>query len=135
MKPGLAWLIKKWCNREIQNRGEGGHDPREDAGACVELLKKKLEFGSWFGEFKVDFESIFERMARVTARDICGGVVKVKTAVVDHGNPSSMHGAKATTALACVDDDEVLDKIKNTINSHHFVYGRFLGLANTLGCE
>lgn len=44
-KPGLAWLTKKWCGREIQNKGEGGHDPEEDARACVELLRKKVENG------------------------------------------------------------------------------------------
>lgn len=45
MKPGLAWLTKKWCGREIQNRGEGGHNPEEDARACIDLLKKKVENG------------------------------------------------------------------------------------------
>ena len=44
-KPGLAWLTKKWCGREIQNRGEGGHDPEEDARACIDLLKKKIDNG------------------------------------------------------------------------------------------
>lgn len=44
-KPGLAWLTKKWCGREIQNKGEGGHDPEEDARACMELLRKKVENG------------------------------------------------------------------------------------------
>lgn len=45
LKPGLAWLTKKWCGREIQNRGEGGHDPEEDARACLDLLKKKVDNG------------------------------------------------------------------------------------------
>lgn len=45
LKPGLAWLTKKWCGREIQNRGEGGHDPEEDARACVDLLRKKVDNG------------------------------------------------------------------------------------------
>jgi RNA exonuclease 1 len=44
-KPGLAWLARKWLGRAIQNRGEGGHDPEEDALACVDLLKKKIENG------------------------------------------------------------------------------------------
>lgn len=48
LKPGLAWLTKKWCGREIQNRGEGGHDPEEDARACVDLLRKKVENGVCF---------------------------------------------------------------------------------------
>ena len=52
MKPGLAWLIKKWCGREIRTRRviDGkevpGHDPEEDARACIELLKKKLANGT-----------------------------------------------------------------------------------------
>ena len=45
LKPGLAWLTKKWCGREIQNRGEGGHDPEEDARACLDLLRKKVDNG------------------------------------------------------------------------------------------
>ena len=47
LKPGLAWLTKKWCGREIQNRGEGGHDPEEDARACLDLLRKKVENGAY----------------------------------------------------------------------------------------
>jgi RNA exonuclease 1 len=47
MKPGLAWLTKKWCGREIQANGDGGHDPQEDARACLDLLKLKLENGAW----------------------------------------------------------------------------------------
>lgn len=66
-KPGLAWLVKKWLGRDIQvgasgvgvgvgvrgsavSRGDkkgggGGHDPEEDARACVDLLKKKIQNG------------------------------------------------------------------------------------------
>ncbi|KAF8905308.1 hypothetical protein CPB85DRAFT_1315585 [Mucidula mucida] len=117
LKPGLAWLTKKWCGREIQMRGEGGHDPEEDARACGDLLKKKIENGPGFGEFKTDYESIFERMG----------------AVVDHGNPTVMHGAKATSSIGCKDDDEVLKGVLEALPSHDFVFGRFMGLANLLG--
>jgi len=135
LKPGLAWLTKKWCGREIQARGEG-HDPEEDALACVDLLKLKLEYGPGFGEYRVDFESIFERMGRCDARggDGSGGAGKVRSAVVDHGNPGVMHGAKANTAIGCSTDDEVLEGMLGAIPSHQFTYGRFLGLANALGC-
>ncbi|KAI0669119.1 hypothetical protein C8Q78DRAFT_1146802 [Trametes maxima] len=126
LKPGLAWLTKKWCGREIQNRGEGGHDPEEDARACLDLLKKKVENGPGFGEFKVDMESIFERMSR--ARN--GGV---KTVVVDHGNPSAWHGQKATTCVACKSDDEVLNGLADSIESHQFLFGRFTALADARG--
>lgn len=136
LKPGLAWLTKKWCGRQIQTRGEGGHDPEEDARACIDLLKLKFEHGPGFGEYKVDYESIFERMGRCDARggDGSGGAGKVRSAVVDHGNPGVMHGSKATTAIGCQTDDEVLEGMLGAIPSHQFTFGRFLGLANALGC-
>ncbi|KAF8907850.1 hypothetical protein CPB84DRAFT_1767719 [Gymnopilus junonius] len=134
LKPGLAWLTKKWCGREIQMRGEGGHDPEEDARACVDLLKKKMEMGPGFGEFKVDWESIFERMGRAgSGSGKGGGGEGIRGAVVDHGNPSVMHGAKATTAIGCKTDEEVLRNLLDVLPSHQFVFGRFMELANTLG--
>ncbi|KAG5642482.1 hypothetical protein DXG03_002732 [Asterophora parasitica] len=132
LKPGLAWLTKKWCGREIQTGGEGGHDPEEDARACLDLLKKKIENGPAFGEFKTDMESIFERMARSTRR-AGGGVGSIKSAVVDHGNPSVMHGNKANTAVGCKDDGEVLRGLLEVIPSHQFAFGRFMALADANG--
>ncbi|KAF9010833.1 ribonuclease H [Cyathus striatus] len=130
LKPGLAWLTKKWCGREIQTRGEGGHDPREDAQACLDLLKRKILEGPGFGEFKTDMESIFERISR-------GGrgtsVVGRKCAVVDHGNPGVMHGVKATTSIGCSSDQEVLEGLLGVVGSHQFAFGRFMGVANLLG--
>lgn len=134
LKPGLAWLTKKWCGREIQTGGDGGHDPREDAQACLQLLQKKLENGPSFGEFMIDFESIFERMSR-SPRRAGGPAGSIKTAVIDHGNPGVMHGSKASTCIACKDDDEVLKGLLDVLPSHHFAFGRFMALANLLGCE
>ena len=65
LKPGLAWLTKKWCAREIQNRGEGGHDPEEDARACVDLLRKKVQNGT----LPLDFTScLMGLMICITSR-------------------------------------------------------------------
>ncbi|KAG8214189.1 hypothetical protein J3R82DRAFT_10978 [Butyriboletus roseoflavus] len=130
LKPGLAWLTKKWCHREIQTRGEGGHDPEEDARACIDLLRLKIQNGGGFGEFKTDYESIFERMARAGGR---GGQGAVRTAVVDHGNPGVMHGAKATTTIGCASDREVLEGLMQAIPAHEFMYGRFTGIADVMG--
>ncbi|KAG6829486.1 hypothetical protein H0H92_004368 [Tricholoma furcatifolium] len=131
LKPGLAWLTKKWCGREIQTRGEGGHDPEEDARACMSLLKKKLESPPGFGEFKTDMESIFERMGRSTRR--AGGAVgSIRSAVVDHGNPSVMHGNKAHTSLGCSSDAEVIKGLLEAVPSHDFVFGRFMALADAM---
>ncbi|XP_006457267.1 hypothetical protein AGABI2DRAFT_79294, partial [Agaricus bisporus var. bisporus H97] len=132
LKPGLAWLTKKWCGREIQTRGEGGHDPEEDARACLELLKKKVENGPGFGEFKVDYESIFERMARSTKR-AGGGVGSIRSAVVDQGNPAAMHGSKASTAVGCSSDEEVVKQLLEILPSHDFTFARLMSLANLQG--
>jgi RNA exonuclease 1 len=51
LKPGLAWLTRKWLGRIIQNRGPSGHDPEEDARACVDLLKAKIKNRPGYGEF------------------------------------------------------------------------------------
>ncbi|KAI6021580.1 hypothetical protein BKA83DRAFT_4284172 [Pisolithus microcarpus] len=120
LKPGLAWLTKKWCHREIQTRGEGGHDPEEDARACVDLLRLKVQNGAGFGEFKTDYESIFDRMSRASGR---GGPGSVKSAVVDLGNPTAMHGAKANTFA------RILERLMQTVPTHEFTFGRFMGLA------
>ncbi|THU83469.1 ribonuclease H [Dendrothele bispora CBS 962.96] len=132
LKPGLAWLTKKWCNREIQTRGEGGHDPEEDARACLELLQKKLVEGPGFGEFKTDYESIFERIGRAPKRS-GGGPGSIRTAVVDRGNPGLMHGNKATKSVGCEDDEEAVNQIVDLLPSHDFVFGRLMGLANLKG--
>lgn len=128
LKPGLAWLTKKWCRREIQNRGEGGHNPEEDARACLELLKKKVENGPGYGEFKTDQESILERIARSTRG---GGV---KTAVVDHGTPANWHGAKATASVACKTDEDVVSGVIEMLPNNHFIFGRLLELSDACGC-
>ncbi|TBU36676.1 ribonuclease H-like protein [Dichomitus squalens] len=129
LKPGLAWLTKKWCGREIQNRGEGGHDPEEDARACLDLLRKKVENGPGFGEFKVDTESIFERMSRSRTK----GNAPITSAVVDHGNPAAWHGQKATTCIACKSDADVLAGLLSSLPSHHFLFGRLTALADVRG--
>ena len=59
----------------------------------------------------------------------------VTSAVVDHGNPAVMHGATATTATTCGSDREVLDGLVQAVPSYEFLFGRFTGIADTLGCE
>lgn len=90
-------------------------------------MRKKLDSPDGFGEFKADFESIFERMTKAPK--------DVKTAVIDHGNPSVMHGAKATTSVCCVTDEEVVKGVVDAVeNDHQFVFGRLKGVAECRGC-
>lgn len=84
--------------------------------------------GPGFGEFKTDYESIFERMRRAR-----GGTVSA--AVVDHGNPGVMHGAKAARAVSCTTDEEVLQGVLEALPGHQYVFARFTEVAEKSGCE
>ena len=64
-----------------------------------------------------------------------GGQGAVRSAVMDHGNPAVMHGARATTATTCGSNREVLDVLVQAVPSHEFLFGQFTGIADTLGCE
>ncbi|KZV61427.1 hypothetical protein PENSPDRAFT_759442 [Peniophora sp. CONT] len=126
LKPGLAWLTRKWCGREIQARGEGGHDPEEDARACAELLRRKIENGPGFGTFKTDTEPIFERIARAK-----NGAVR--TAAVDR-NPAQGFASRASTATPAANDAAVCAGVVDAVRTGHgFVFGRFTELADALG--
>ena len=114
LKPGLGWLTKKWCGRAIQTQGEGGHDPEEDARACVDLLQLKVQNGAGFGEFKTDYDSNFERMSRACGRRGQGAV---------------------GSAIAYRSDRDVLDGLIQTVLAHEFLFGRYTGIADTLGCK
>lgn len=83
--------------------------------------------GPGFGEFVTDQETIFERLSR--------GQDPKTSAVIDHGTPGQWHGAKATTAVACQNDQEVLEGLVKNVESHDLVIARFMDLSHTLGCE
>lgn len=62
-KPSLKWLADKYLAREIQ-RGElddSGHSSVEDATACLDLIKLKLQEGLCFGTNMTEM-SIYERL-------------------------------------------------------------------------
>lgn len=107
----------------------------------MELVRKKVENGHEFGEFKADLEGLFERMGRAVKRSSTStvstgtGGEKIRTAVVDHGNPGVMHGNKASTSIGCKDDDEVVKNAVELVGSHDFVFVRLMGLAGVRGCK
>ncbi|KAI0270407.1 ribonuclease H-like protein [Gloeopeniophorella convolvens] len=125
LKPGLAWLTRKWLGRTIQARGPGGHDPEEDARACADLLRAKIKHGPGYGEFKTDYEPTLARIARAPRAP--------RAAVVDHGNPAAWHGAGGATAISCLNDAEVLSGVLDTLPTHSLVFARFTELADALG--
>ncbi|GAA5871860.1 hypothetical protein JCM8547_003290 [Rhodosporidiobolus lusitaniae] len=130
-KASLKWLAQKWLKKEIQvaplagQENAVGHDSEEDARAAVELVRLKMEKGPGFGEFVTDQETIFERIGR--------GQDAKTSAVVDHGTPGQWHGAKATTAVSCTNDDEVLQGLLDVVPNHDLTVARFMDLSHTLG--
>ncbi|KAG8930977.1 hypothetical protein FRC02_003398 [Tulasnella sp. 418] len=115
-KPGLKWLAQKWLGKQIQT-SDKGHDSREDATTCVELLKKKMEQGYNFGRYDHDLESIFETMARQ----------QKKSAYV--GTGCNAFGGPATTKLECDDDEKTMDAVIANISSHDFIFARLQELS------
>lgn len=103
-KPSLKWLAQKYLKRVIQNGGAQGHNPTEDAKACLDLLKLKLERGREFGTVDGSTESIFKRLGRYP-------VTPKNGAVVDYGHPEKWHGAHATRTVAAKTDLEVVDGV------------------------
>ncbi|KAF3919508.1 hypothetical protein ABW20_dc0100904 [Dactylellina cionopaga] len=112
MKPGLKWLAQKYLKREIQKgntSAAGGHDSVEDARACLELVKLKLEKGKDFGSSAANFESVFTKLGTVKPQARTGGVV-------DYGDPERKYGSVAQFVRKVEDDDSVVDGVLTAVN-------------------
>lgn len=121
-KPSLKWLAMRYLKREIQrgqhvnfstHKMESGHDSVEDALACIDLVKLKLEKGLAFGNAEASTESIFSRLERGHSSQgnrhkLCWG------AVVDYGNPSMLY-CHAKRNIACQNDDDVVNGIREVL--------------------
>jgi RNA exonuclease 1 len=57
------------------------------------------------------------------------------SAVCDYSNIKNGHGARATKPVKCDNDDEVVEAMITKVNEHDLVFGRFMELANHLGCQ
>lgn len=106
--------------------------PSFQAGRCFVGLTQMHSFvGLEFGEVGDETESIFERMSRHSENLSKPG----KTSVIcDYGKTNQWLKSKATTAVGCKDDDDVLAGLMEHIGKHDFAFARFMELANTLGC-
>lgn len=131
-KASLKWLTQRFLKREIQNAGASGHDSAEDARACLDLLKLKMEKGEKFGTNDDNRESIFKRLSRPPHGPR-------RTAVVDYGDPEKWHGTYTTTTIACTEDSQVASAVircakgddagtKDGLPAMDFVWARFRGL-------
>lgn len=87
--------------------------------------------GPDFGTFLDTTEPIFERLNRFSLDPTKGGRT---SAVCDYFNPRAGYGAKATTAVKCMNDEDVTKAVCENVEAHEFVFGRLMELANTQGC-
>lgn len=123
-KPSLKWLAHKHLRREIQTGGADGHNSVEDAKACLDLLKLKLERGMEFGTVEALTESIFKRIRRYP-------ITPKNGAVVDYGQPEKWYGAHATRTVAVKTDAEVVAGVLSCATGAgavEFTWGRLRAL-------
>lgn len=87
LKPSLKWLSEKYLNRRIQEgeASDKGHSSIEDARACLDLIKLKLQEGDYFGK-NMNEISLFERLNRAvsdSAKDTTSDDL-IKSLLVDY---------------------------------------------------
>lgn len=119
LKSSLKWLCGKYLGREIQKGGSQGHDSIEDARAVLELVKQKCEKGERWGTSEASNESIFDRLSRAgkSNNGKSGSTDDGRTgAVVDWGSPDRGFGSRATVALGCENDDDVVAAVNRAVN-------------------
>ncbi|KAA8896389.1 hypothetical protein FN846DRAFT_783696 [Sphaerosporella brunnea] len=104
-KASLKWLTQRFLKREIQKTSIAGHNSIEDARACLDLLKLKLDKGKSFGTSDENRESIFKRLSRPPHGPR-------RTAIADYGDPQKLYGNHATSTFACTTDDEVVAAVR-----------------------
>ncbi|KAF3928076.1 hypothetical protein AA313_de0202711 [Arthrobotrys entomopaga] len=113
MKPALKWLSQKYLKKDIQRgtaTATGGHDSVEDARACLDLVKLKLERGKDFGSAASSFESIFTKLSQVQQPKPRMG------AVVDYGDPEKKYASLAQYIKRVEDDDGVVEGVLTAAN-------------------
>lgn len=121
LKSSLKWLSQKYLSREIQKgHGSTGHNSVEDARACLDLVKQKCEKGKSWGTSESNHESIFQRLARTNREkrdklNPTGDDEPRLGAVIDWGEPTRGHGAKAKVAIGCQSDTDVVEGVKRAV--------------------
>ena len=122
LKSSLKWLAQKYLSREIQRGGANGHNPIEDARACLDLVRQKCEKGKLWGTSDAQGENLFRRFARAGTSykaqggDVGGVATGKSSAAIDWGDPSKGPGAGATHQLGCKNDEEVTQAVIRAVN-------------------
>lgn len=93
--------------------------------------RAQLTPGPDFGDPGVDTEPVFERLNRHNPQNKGAR----RSLVADYGNPRAWYGAKATTAVACTTDDQVIDAVIDNVATHDYTFARMTELSNIQHCE
>lgn len=91
-----------------------------------------LKAGPDFGDSTNNMEPIVERIGRYQDNS---PESRKTSAYCDYGDPRWLYGAKATTAVRCTSDDDVVNAVVKNAQSHTFVFGRMMELSEAQGCE
>lgn len=126
-KPALRNLTKQYLKRTIQTGGSNGHDSVEDALACLDLYKLKLQHGVNFGlQDGLGKISLADRLAIAEPKPVIVNSTvapKYRVGVVDYGVPG-WAASSAHNISSCSDDDDVVQNTINTAKQHSFTWAR-----------
>jgi RNA exonuclease 1 len=121
-KASLKWLTRKWLSKDIQEQSSG-HDPKEDAQACINLLEAKLKQGQSFGIFQSGLESILDRLS--AAPEAKTGAVLHVANKSDSSDQSHVISDEHDNFISTANDEELTAKVCNMIQHQNFIAARF----------
>jgi RNA exonuclease 1 len=126
-KPSLKLLSRKLLEKEIQ-MNEGGHDPREDAMTCMELVKKKLMEGSkciiQWNEHKTWLPSHLSTANAATGLSV---------SVIDKYSIANLYTSDSKAECHVITDDgQVPDKIKEVSPYSRFIFAQLHSLEHQM---
>lgn len=119
-RPSLRNLASTYLSYDIQTGAEGGHNPIEDAKACMDLVKLKIVNGLSFG-VSVTTENIFEKLSSAG----------VKCLKLD--NDTIRRDRKEPVNDVLDFDAQIFESLVDNIDDYKFSVARFKGLALSRG--
>lgn len=121
-KASLKWLTRKWLSKSIQAE-VSGHDPKEDAQACLNLINARLQQGPSFGMFQSGLESILDRISAVPEAKT--GTVLQVTYTTDTSDLSHGDSNENDSYIFSANEDDLTTMICAMIQQRDFVAARF----------
>ncbi|CAR27812.1 hypothetical protein ZYGR_0N02980 [Zygosaccharomyces rouxii] len=120
-RPALRHLASTHLNYNIQTGEKIGHNPIEDAKACMDLVKLKIVSGLTFG-VSVTTENIFQKLS----------AAGIKCLKLDD-NAFKRRNAEAVNAVSPNYDGQVFESLIDNIDDNQFLVARLKELAQSRG--